>query len=107
MAVGLSSERYGHIEARALQRPDVTRSTMMGLPCLRLSGRFFASLDRRTGDLVVKLPAARIAELLEQGVGSPFAPSGRVFREWVSIHPRHAALWTNLVDEAMEFATNG
>jgi hypothetical protein len=25
--------------------PAVSRSTMMGLPCVRLEGRFFASLD--------------------------------------------------------------
>lgn len=29
--------------------PAVQRSTMMGLPCIRFTGRFFASLDRRTG----------------------------------------------------------
>jgi hypothetical protein len=27
--------------------PAVQRSTMMGLPCVRLDSRFFASLDRR------------------------------------------------------------
>ncbi len=40
--------------------PAVQRSTMMGLPCVRLDGRFFASLDRRTGALLVKLPAERV-----------------------------------------------
>jgi hypothetical protein len=34
--------------------PAVHRSTMMGLPCVRLDGRFFASLDRRTHALLVK-----------------------------------------------------
>jgi hypothetical protein len=38
--------------------PAVQRSTMMGLPCVRLAGRFFASLDRRTGALLVKLPGS-------------------------------------------------
>jgi len=33
---------------------------MMGLPCLRLDGAFFASCDRRTGDLLVKLPEAHV-----------------------------------------------
>jgi hypothetical protein len=37
--------------------PAVTRSTMMGLPCVRHDGRFFASLDRRSGALLVKLSA--------------------------------------------------
>jgi uncharacterized protein (TIGR02453 family) len=65
--------------------PAVQRSTMMGLPCVRLDGRFFASLDRRTGALLVKLPAARVGELIADGVGEPFAPAGRVFRQWVAI----------------------
>jgi hypothetical protein len=63
--------------------PAVQRSTMTGLPCVRLYGRFFASLDRRTGALLVKLPAQRVAQLVTAGYGEPFAPAGRVFREWV------------------------
>ena len=38
-----------------LDEPPVTRSTMMGFPCLRFEGRFFASIDRESKDLVVKL----------------------------------------------------
>jgi hypothetical protein len=44
-----------HHAAPLLGRRDVSRSTMMGLPCLRVRGAFFASFDRRTGDLLVKL----------------------------------------------------
>jgi hypothetical protein len=47
-----------------LSREGVTRSTMMGFPCLRVDGAFFASSDRRTGDLRVKLPEARVDEAL-------------------------------------------
>lgn len=65
--------------------PAVRRSTMMGLPCVRLDGRFFASLDRRTGALLVKLPQQRVGQLIAGGHGQPFAPAGRVFREWVAI----------------------
>ncbi|MDY7091268.1 MAG: hypothetical protein SYR96_40095, partial [Actinomycetota bacterium] len=65
--------------------PAVQRSTMMGLPCVRLDGRFFASLDRRTGALLVKLPADRVAQLITAGDGEAFAPAGRVFREWVAV----------------------
>ena len=35
-----------------LAGPGVERSTRMGLPCLRLSGAFFASSDRRSGELI-------------------------------------------------------
>ena len=54
--------------------PAVQRSTMMGLPCVRLDGRFFASLDRRTGALLVKLSAERVRQLIDAGHGQPVPP---------------------------------
>jgi hypothetical protein len=39
-----------------LAEPGVTRSTMMGYPCLRANGAFFACVERATGNLIVKLP---------------------------------------------------
>ncbi len=86
-----------------LVAPFVTRSTMMGFPCLRVSGRFFASFDRQTGALVVKLPAARVDELIASGQAQPFAPAGRRFREWTSIDASRRAQWSALLDEALEF----
>ena len=57
---------------------------MMGLPCLRWNGAFFASCDRRTGDLLVKLAESRVDELVAAGRAEPFAPAGRRFREWAA-----------------------
>ena len=39
-------ERFWELAEPLLARPDVTRSTMMGFPCLRVRGQFFASTDR-------------------------------------------------------------
>lgn len=64
------------------------RSTMMGHACLRIDGEFFASCDRATGDLIVKLPADRVDELVEAGDAESFAPNGRRFREWATIPTR-------------------
>ena len=68
-----------------LERADVTRSTMIGLPCLRWNGAFFASWDPRTGDLVVKLAQIRVDELVACGRANSFAPAGRRFREWAAV----------------------
>ncbi|MBQ1093328.1 MmcQ/YjbR family DNA-binding protein [Streptomyces sp. B93] len=87
----------------ALARSDVATGTMMGFPCLRVAGGFFASCDRRSGDLIVKLPRERVQELIEAGVGSPFAPAGRTFREWVLVSDRDETLWVDLIDEARVF----
>lgn len=84
--------------------PAVTRGTMMGLPCLRLNGAFFASLEPKTGDLIVKLPAARVGELVQTGNGAVFAPNHRVFREWVAIERHDRAVWGSLLREAQAFA---
>jgi uncharacterized protein (TIGR02453 family) len=84
--------------------PAVQRSTMMGLPCVRLDGRFFASLDRRTHALLVKLPTTRVGQLIADGVGEPFAPAGRVFREWVAIGKPDRECWQRLLTEARDHA---
>lgn len=80
------------------------RSTMMGLPCLRHGGKFFASMERGSGDLIVKLPETRVDELIDAGVGLAFAPNGRRFREWVRVEKRDQILWSELTDEARDFA---
>jgi hypothetical protein len=91
--------------ASALSHPDVVTGTMMGFPCLRLAGTFFASCDHRSGDLIVKLPRQRVQELITAGVGKPFAPAGRTFREWVLIDDRDPDRWAELIDEARTFVS--
>ena len=60
----------------------IERSTMMGYPCLRVDGAFFASVNPETGDLIVKLPADQVSHMIEDGSGIAFTPAGRRFREW-------------------------
>jgi uncharacterized protein (TIGR02453 family) len=84
--------------------PAVQRSTMMGLPCVRLDGRFFASLDRRTDALLVKLPPDRVQRVISDGHGEPFAPAGRVFREWVAVPRPDRRRWRALLVEAQTHA---
>ncbi|MQA00540.1 MAG: hypothetical protein GEU80_14620 [Dehalococcoidia bacterium] len=95
--------RYERLARRLLAKPGVERGTMMGFPCLRCEGRFFASLEPRTGRLIVKLPADRVATLVERGAAEPFAPNGRTFREWAALPD--PASWSRLANEALEFAS--
>ena len=108
-----SPERSGEDGAQALYEeltddllydPAVGRATMMGFPCVRLAGRFLASFDDKLGALVVKLPRERVTALVADGRGEPFAPAGKVFREWVSIAAVDRDLWHTLLAEAVEFA---
>ena len=96
---------FWEASAAARAHADVAAGTMMGLPCLRVSGAFFASCDHRSGDLIVKLPRDRVQQLTATGAGKPFAPAGKTFREWVVIGDRDPARWTTLIDEARAFAS--
>jgi hypothetical protein len=89
-----------------LRRHGVSRSTMMGMPCLRVDGRFFASFDRRTGDLLVKLPAATVDELVADGRAGPFAPAGRRFREWAAVPVADSRSWPAMLEKAFAFVAD-
>jgi hypothetical protein len=96
--------RFWALAEPLLGRPEVTRSTMMGLPCLRWKGAFFASYDRRTGDLLVKLAETRVDELVAAERARAFAPAGRRFREWAAIPESRSRSWQRHLHEALEFA---
>lgn len=90
--------------ASVLERPGVTRSTMMGFPCLRLQGDFFASWDPHNDALVIKLDQSSVTALIEVGAGEAFAPNGRRFREWMSVAASLVATWPDHLDAAFEAA---
>ena len=97
-------ERFWALAGPLLRQAGVTRSTMMGFPCLRLDGDFFASCDHRNGNLVVKLDEQRVDVLIAAGKAEPFAPNGRRFREWASIPPDKHRSWQALIDEGLQAA---
>jgi len=115
-AKGTSPPESGGGDARALYDaltddllydPAIGRATMMGYPCVRLAGKFVASYDDKAGALIVKLPHDRVADLVENGSGDPFAPAGKVFREWVSVPAVDRPLWHTLLAEAVDFVRKG
>ena len=81
----------------------VHEGTIMGGGCARVSGEFLAMPNFRGPGLVVKLPAERVNELIEVGVGAPFAPAGKVFREWVLVESLDEARWRELLLEGIAF----
>ena len=87
-----------------LARDGVEKATMMGFPCLRYNGAFFASIEHKGDGLVIKLPRGRVAECVEIGDGEPFAPAGKVFREWLRVPFAQRELWSDLITEAYAFA---
>lgn len=92
-----SSERF-HAD------PDVTRGTGFGSnPGLRVRDRIFAMLV--SDGLVVKLPEARVDELVAAGLAVRFdAGKGRPMREWASVPCGVDTNWEQLAVEARAFA---
>jgi hypothetical protein len=73
-----------------------------GSSALRVNGRIFAMVSH--GQLVLKLPAGRVAQLIASGAGGTYdAGKGRPMKEWVSLEPARQADWLDLAAEAMEF----
>lgn len=85
---------------RAAGRLD--EGTMFGFACVRAGKQFVAMPGHNSDGMVVKLPAERVAELVESGLGMPVAPAGKTFREWVEIAATEN--WGPYLDEALDFA---
>jgi hypothetical protein len=69
---------------------------------LKVDGRIFAMLVR--GSLVLKLPRARVDELVEAGAGLHFdAGKGKPMREWFALSGASKQGWGPLAAEAYYF----
>jgi hypothetical protein len=82
----------------------VERGRMLSATGLRdpAAGKFFAFLTR--GQVVVKLPAGRVAELIATGEGHVFdAGKGRPMREWVGLTPADETACAAYMREARKF----
>jgi hypothetical protein len=90
------------VAAAFSRAPNVTAGKMMASFGLRVNGKIFAMHVR--GDLVVKLPAARVDELVRSRAGAYFDPrrDGRLMKEWLTVPPGRAD-WVALAREAYAF----
>lgn len=69
---------------------------------LKVNGRIFAMLVR--GELVLKLPRGRVAELVAQRQGVHFdAGKGKPMKEWFVLSPTSTRPWAPLAQEAFDF----
>ena len=93
---------FAALAAELGREPDVQQGTGFGsMPGLRTGRKIFAMLQ--DGDLVVKLPAARCAELIDAGSGRPFQIGARRMREWVRVSRVDEREWLALSREARDF----
>jgi len=75
-----------------------------GSTSLKANGKIFVMLVKDR--LVVKLPAKRVDELVEQGAGERFDPGhGRLQREWLSVRSDAYDDWLALATEAEAYVS--
>jgi hypothetical protein len=90
-------------ERLVASNPGLETARMFGSVGLRTESGKFAGFARGD-DLVVKLPADRVAELLQRGEGTVFdAGRGRPMKEWVVLHPADEAAVERYLLEARAF----
>jgi hypothetical protein len=74
-----------------------------GRSAVRFEDKIFVMLVR--GRLVLKLPAARVDDLIAAGDGVRFdANKGTPMREWFSLDPESGLPWLPLAREALDYA---
>lgn len=95
--------RFARVVDDLLGEPGVTPpsgGSGFGRSALRVDGRIFAMLVR--GGLVVKLPRARVDELVAAGDGGRFdANKGTPMKEWFTADPAASLDWAALAREAL------
>lgn len=99
-----AEELFWRLAAELRRRdPRIQEGTIMNGRCLRVGKEFLALVDYKGSGLVVKLPKQRVDALVEAGVGKPFAPAGKVFKEWLSVPAPDRRRWLQLLREAVDF----
>jgi hypothetical protein len=82
--------------------PGTPGTRGFGAGALKVDGSIFAMVVQ--GALVLKLPAARVADLVVAGAGEPFdSGKGRPMREWVVVVPTGPASDLALAEEALAY----
>jgi TfoX/Sxy family transcriptional regulator of competence genes len=99
-------ERFDDLLAVFAHEPHITlpdgTSKGFGSHALRVRGKIFAMVVR--GHLVVKLPKARVDELVNSGDGARFdAHKGKPMQEWLSLDGDSTVDWERLAREALTF----
>jgi TfoX/Sxy family transcriptional regulator of competence genes len=98
----MTADRWEQLVADA-EGGAVTRGSMFGSRGLRTGKKFFAIWWHE--QLVLKLPADRLAELVGAGTATPFEPmAGRPMNGWVVVDA--SADWPPLVQQAQAFVAS-
>lgn len=96
-------ERFERVAQRLLDEfPGDERGKMLHSPGIKVGGKAYGFAP--PGELIVKLPEARVQALIAGGEGQPCAPGGRSpMREWIRLQPADDAACEAYLREARAF----
>ncbi len=95
---------YDDLVVKFVLQYGAEQSTMMSTPCLRYGGEFMAMMFDKEDALIVKVPEARVNELVAQKQGREFNFTKKRFKEWVLIPKEKADEYEGYLLEALDFA---
>lgn len=100
-------DRFAELVDELVGAPGVTPpsgGSGFGRSALRVDGRIFAMYVR--DELVLKLPKARVDELVAADEGSRFdANKGTPMKEWFALDANSKLDWLELANEALTFVS--
>ena len=101
-----AQQRYDElVDDLCARNDDVEPSQMMGMPCVKRSGKMVAGFSKSEGAMVFKLPDpdAHARALALEGAHL-FDPSGKnqPFKEWVVVPEAQAGEWETFAQHALK-----
>ena len=98
--MSLAEEDFNEITAFFTNQPNVKRSQMFGMPCLKVKGKVFLCLYE--DEMVFKLSGQSHSQALALEGSSLFDPSrsGRPMKEWVRVPAAYSSTWIKLAEAA-------
>ena len=92
-------ERYHELCEELLAQPGVTIGRALSNEGLMVHGKLFAFLLR--GQLIVKLPVERVAEVIGAGTGAPALMGKRTMNGWVEVS--REGDWPEIARESYDY----
>lgn len=96
------SNNFKVIADHFADKEGVETGRMFGAEGLKVAGKVFAMEVK--GQLVVKLPAKRVSELVAMRSAKAFDPGhGKLMKEWIEVNAKSDLSWLAVAQESFTF----
>jgi hypothetical protein len=99
---GIAAAAFAAVAKHHGEAWTLNTASKFGANALRVHDKIFAALTR-SGQLLLKLPPARVTELTAARRAAPFESGGRRMNGWIVVSPERRRDWIELSDEARAY----